>query len=99
MIITEYLEIAEIGDAMSVLCRRCGFRLSCLDDNYKSGCMVCDSQLADCNILIESSLQSMFIDDTVVFRQYFCPKCGVNIENEVCRKEDKPLNDISLEME
>ena len=37
-----------------------------------------------------------YIDDTPVFRQFFCPGCGALIENEVARADDPVLRDIEL---
>jgi acetone carboxylase gamma subunit len=39
-----------------------------------------------------------FIDDDVVFRQFFCPGCGRLIENEVAGKTDPVLQDLQLRL-
>ena len=39
-----------------------------------------------------------FIDDRVVFRQFFCPGCGRLVENEVAVEGEPLLHDIELDL-
>ncbi len=38
----------------------------------------------------------LFVDDPMVFRQFYCPSCGLLLENETARKDDPPLWDIQI---
>lgn len=94
--IGEYLFLQKMDGTMSVVCRVCGKKLCDSSQNYKRSCVVRDSKLSDANLLIDDALPLKFVEQAVVFRQFFCPGCGVNIENEICRRDDEPLLDIEI---
>lgn len=98
MVITEYLKVEEVDGERWVSCRKCNSRICKANDNYKESCLSLDSRLGDSNLLIEDSLVPKFIDDAVVYRQFFCPNCGINIENEICKKADTPFHDIQIDL-
>ena len=97
MLITEYLKIEYVNGEDWILCRKCDFKICRAKDKYKEGCLSKDSKLGDSNPLIDDSLVSKFIDHVMVFRQYFCPNCGINIENEITKKDDPPFHDMEIE--
>jgi N-methylhydantoinase B len=94
--ISQYLSLQKTNSTVSVVCRVCGKRLCDPSQNYKKNCVIRDARLSDANLLIDDELPLKFIEERVVFRQFFCPGCGLNIENEICRRDDEPLLDIEI---
>lgn len=93
------------GDAMQVdhhlkiedgsfHCRKCGHDLGPADGNFKRGAVRKDHPIEDANPLIVDP--DKFIDDEVVFRQYFCPGCATLLENEVILDASEPVWDKQL---
>ena len=70
-----------IDDDDRIVCRRCGHVLGGADQNFKDGAVMKVRPIQDANPLIVDP--ATFIDDEVVFRQYFCPGCATLLENEV----------------
>jgi N-methylhydantoinase B len=75
-------------------CAKCATDLGGWDQPYKNGCLLEERPVSASNPLIGEPQR--FIDDPVVFRQFFCPGCGTLIENEIAVTHDPILNDISL---
>ena len=75
-------------------CARCSTDLGPTDRGYKEGCIQEDRPVSVANPLIGAP--ERFIDDPVVFRQFFCPGCGTLIENEIAVQNDPVLSDINL---
>jgi len=75
-------------------CGKCSTELGALTENYKDRCIREDHPVSASNPLIGAP--DRFIDDKVVFRQFFCPGCGRLIDNEVAVDSDPVLEDISV---
>lgn len=73
-------------------CSRCSADLGPVTDNYKDYCVREDNPVTFSNPLIGDP--DRFIDDPVVFRQFYCGGCGALIENEVAVTNDAVLSDI-----
>jgi N-methylhydantoinase B len=70
-----------IDDEQQIVCRKCGYVLGSATRNFKEGAVVKERSVLDANPLIVDP--SLFIDETMVFRQYFCPGCATLLENEI----------------
>ena len=70
-----------IDDSGRIVCRRCGHDLGSAEQNFKEGAVLKVRSIQDANPLIVDP--TLFIDDEVVFRQFFCPGCATLLENEV----------------
>ena len=70
-----------LDDAGRITCRRCEHDLGPADGNFKDAAVMKVRPIRDANPLIVDP--SLFIDDEVVFRQFFCPGCATLLENEV----------------
>jgi N-methylhydantoinase B len=92
----ENLDVKEDGAERFMACAACETFLGELAENYKSYCIQEEHPISDSNPLIGEPRE--FIDDDVVFRQFFCPGCGRLIENEVAAKSDPVLQDFSIRM-
>lgn len=74
-------------------CAKCAADLGPTTANYKDRCIREDHPVSSANPLIGEP--SRFIDDAVAFRQFFCPNCGTQIDNEIAVQRDTVLHDIS----
>jgi N-methylhydantoinase B len=83
-----------VDDADRILCRTCGHVLGSAERNFKEGAVMKERPIQDANPLIVDP--SLFIDDEVVFRQYFCPGCATLLENEVVLASTPPIWDKQL---
>ena len=83
-----------IDDNERIVCRRCGHDLGAADQNFKDGAVVKVRPIQDANPLIVDP--ALFIDDEVVFRQYFCPGCATLLENEVILERSPSVWDKQL---
>jgi len=86
------LDIKRDGNGRYWACAKCSADLGPLSVNYKNACIREDREVSSCNPLIGDP--SRFIDDPVVFRQFYCCGCGALIENEVAVTDDPVLQDI-----
>lgn len=75
-------------------CRKCGHDLGPTDVNFKEAAVRKDRPIEAANPLIVDP--DKFIDDEVVFRQYFCPGCATLLENEVILAASEPVWDKQL---
>jgi N-methylhydantoinase B len=84
----------KINDDSRVVCRRCGHELGGIDENFKDHTVCKTRSIQDANPLIVDP--EIFIDDKVVFRQYFCPGCATLLENEVILEASPPVWDKQI---
>ncbi len=75
-------------------CGHCSTELGDVSRNYKDACILEEHPVSASNPLIGEP--SDFIDDKVVFRQFCCPGCGVQIDNEIAVAQDPVLCDIAV---
>lgn len=93
MLLDHHLEITEEG---RYRCRKCGHDLGSADANFKEGAVCKVRPIQHANPLIVDP--KTFIDDEVVFRQYFCPGCATLLENEVILAESEPVWDKQVDL-
>ena len=90
MRLDEYLAV----DDGQVVCRKCGYALCGKDENYKEHAAGLVRDFCEMGLLRRP--QSDLIDRKVVFRQFFCPGCFTNIENETVLEGVAPIHDKQL---
>ena len=90
MQLDHHLEVTE----GRVTCRRCGHDLGSADANFKDSAVCKVRPIEDANPLLVD--HRTFVDDEVVFRQYFCPGCATLLENEVILATSGPVWDKQL---
>jgi acetone carboxylase, gamma subunit len=97
--ITEYLEIDL--DQESWVCQRCGHHLISARENYKRGCMVAERVLSEVHPPLMEGQAYSFSPDTDYCRliEFYCPKCGVVIENEYLPPGHPITHDIELDLD
>src|SRR5208282_857784 len=92
--ITDNLDLRREKSRSRIACSKCAADLGPVDDNYKDHCVRRESDVSAANPNIGDYRR--YIDERPVFRQFFCPGCGVLIENEIARAADPVLRDIEL---
>ena len=92
--VTDNLDLYREKSGLRLACSKCAADLGAVRDNYKDHCVRRESDISAANPNIGDYRR--YIDDTPVFRQFFCPGCGALIENEVARANDPVLRDIEL---
>ena len=97
--ITEYLEINLEKETW--VCQRCGQDLIGARENYKKGCMVADVPLHEIHPpLVEGQSYSFCPDpDYCRLLEFYCPTCGVVIENEYLPPGHPITHDIELDID
>ncbi len=86
-----YLSIRRDESSTYWCCAKCNTDLGPITASYKLGCAREDNPVDCANSLVGDP--ALFIDDAVLFRQFFCPGCGTLIDNEVAVAHDPVLND------
>jgi acetophenone carboxylase len=79
--VTEYLDL-EL-DREQWICNRCGHELGAARDSYKRGCLLYDRDPREVHApLVEGKFS--FSPDPLWVRivEFYCPKCGTQIETE-----------------
>lgn len=96
--ITEYLEI-DLEKEMWC-CNRCGRELISAKENYKKGCLVYDRNPRE--------IHRPFVEGKVTYApdpewcrivEFYCPGCGVMVENEYLPPGHPITHDIELDIE
>ncbi len=77
-----------------VVCENCGHVVGPSKENYKSNLVRKENNVQEANPLIVDP--KLFIDPDVVFRQYFCPACAIQIETEVLLATSEPIWDKQI---
>jgi N-methylhydantoinase B len=86
----------EINEAGRLACRRCGHELCDGAENFKEHVPFKVRPIQEANPLITDP--KTFVDDEVVFRQYFCPGCATLLENEVILASSQPVWDKQISL-
>jgi len=94
MQVSETLEVVGEGGNRSFSCRRCEHSLGPVAENFKLTALVEQSPLAAANPHVGDPQR--YVDEAMVFRRFYCPGCGTQIDTEVARARDVPLLDIEL---
>lgn len=90
MRLDEYL----IVENSQIACRRCGHIFCGQDESYKDHAAEIEREFEEVGLLRRP--QSDLMDARVVFRQYFCPGCFTNIENDTILEGAPPVDDKRL---
>jgi len=94
--VSEGLVITVSGERRVYVCRKCRAVIEDADKNYKSGCITRETELDEVGLVpIDPAI---FIDDHIVYREYFCPQCGLLLQGDFRRKTDPDKWDIQLKM-
>ena len=78
----------------NVGCQNCGHVIGPATENCKTKLVRKDNNIQEANPLIVDPKK--FIDPEMVFRQFFCPSCAIQIETEVILAASEPVWDKQL---
>jgi acetone carboxylase, gamma subunit len=99
--ITEYLDIDT--DTEMWRCNRCGRELISARENYKTGCLVYERDPDEILPPIFPPDKAEFhlgvVDGYGVFVEFYCPGCGIMIENELLPEGYPPTYDLELDID
>ena len=97
--ITEYLDIDLERELWC--CNRCGAALVGARENYKHGCLVAERPLEEVHPPLVSASEFSFCFDPDYCRllEFYCPGCGVLIENEYLPPGHPITYDIELDID
>jgi acetone carboxylase gamma subunit len=96
--ITECLEIDL--DLETWVCQRCGQALISARDNYKKGCLVAEKPLQEVHPpLVEGPVSFCPDPDFCRIIEFYCPGCGVMIENEYLPPGHPITHDVQLDVD
>lgn len=87
----ENLLIVDGESGPELECKSCGEQICGTDELYKEHLLQAVRPLEDANQLLVDP--SQYIDDEMEYREYYCPGCGLMIENEVILAESEPVSD------
>lgn len=97
--ITEYLDIDLVGERWR--CNRCGVDLGDARESYKKGCLIYDRDPREIHFPIGPSKEFNFAPDPKWMRivEFYCPGCGVMVENEYLPPGHPLTWDIQLDID
>jgi N-methylhydantoinase B len=82
--------------ASAYRCAHCGEELGALSEHPKQRMVSRERPLADIGERFHDP--STYVDDEIVWREFFCPGCATRLATEVCRPSDERLVDIRLSL-
>jgi len=93
-VVSEGLALAGAGDDAVYVCRKCRTVIQRADKNYKTSCIKRTTDVQEVGLApIDPKI---FIDDEIVYREYFCPGCGLLFQGDFTRMGDADIWDIRL---
>jgi N-methylhydantoinase B len=92
--VTETLVLCGCRESAALACARCGTRISGAYENYKLHSLTETFPVTTPNPHVLEPRH--YVDDSVVYRTYSCPGCGVMLQSEILRETDAPLWDLQL---
>ncbi len=97
--ITEYLVVD--CDNERWLCERCGHDLGSARDDYKRGCLVAERPLSEVHPPVTHGQSYSFTPSPDYCRlvEFYCPGCGVMVENEYLPPGHPLTQEIDLDID
>ena len=97
--ITEYLVVDAATERWH--CERCGHDLGSARADYKRGCLVAERPLAEVHPRATGEGAFSFTPDPAYCRliEFYCPGCGVMVENEYLPPGHPLTHDIELDID
>jgi len=96
--ITEYLDIDLAREYWC--CNRCGYELYSARDNYKKGCLVLERDPRSVYpMVIEGPFTFAPDPEWIRIVEFYCPMCGIMIENEFLPPGHPITHDIDLDVD
>ncbi|TAK33945.1 MAG: acetophenone carboxylase [Chloroflexota bacterium] len=96
--ITEYLDVDLEKEVWC--CRRCGRELISARENYKRGCLICERDPGEVHRPMLPGAYTMAPDpEWCRLVEFYCPGCGVMVENEYLPPGHPLTRDIELDID
>ncbi|MFB6171558.1 MAG: acetone carboxylase subunit gamma [Haloarculaceae archaeon] len=84
----------ETGDAS---CAECGEPFGPIDANLKESLVVNERSVAEAGPYYDDP--SRFVDEELVFREYYCPGCGTRQFAQTARPDEGHVSEIEIDPE
>lgn len=94
--VSEGLTISTSANGAYYVCRKCRTVIQDADENYKKGCAKRVTNVEEVGLL--PVRPDLFIDDKIVFKEYFCPGCATIFQGDFSKEEDDDIWDIRLSL-
>ena len=97
--ITEYLDIDLVNEKWC--CNRCNIEIFDARDNYKKGCKVAERNMEEIHPPMTDSKEYRFTFNPDYCRliEFYCPGCGVLIENEYLPPGHPLTHEIEIDID
>jgi N-methylhydantoinase B len=83
-------------DAGAYRCAHCGVQTGALSGHAKEKLGVWEHPVEDIGRQFRDP--GIYVDDTIVWREFICPGCATRLATEVCRPDDEVLAEIRLSL-
>jgi len=92
--VTPYVKIVENGDGEKIsVCSQCGHQYGRAEENYKLYCLVHERDPK------EVFPEYLAADkDWMIFREFYCPGCGTQVDMEATPQGTPILQDVKLNL-
>jgi acetone carboxylase gamma subunit len=84
----EYLLLEDDGARGILRCAKCGFEYCGSTEDYRLFSLAYERPVTDIHPCVPNPRK--LIDEDWFFREYYCPGCGVMIDNELVREGEEP---------
>lgn len=91
----EHIVVIDEDGQRHLACGSCDERLCAPDEHYKEHLLQAVKPLEEANQLLVDP--SHYIDEEMEYREYYCPGCGLMMENEVIMANREPIADKELD--
>ena len=97
--ITEYLDIDLVNEKWC--CNRCSAEIFDARDNYKKGCLLAERNMEEVHPPMTDNKEYSFTFNTDYCRliEFYCPGCGVLIENEYLPPGHPVTHEIEIDID
>lgn len=93
MLIGEYIRVSD-GTAA---CNRCQTEFTAVSENFKNGLAVREFPIERAGPHYVDLSRFIADDESMVFREYYCPGCATMLFTETAREGEPPVNEFELD--
>ena len=92
--VSEGLVISNSAAVACYVCRKCRTVIQDAGENYKKGCVKRVTNVEE--VGLSPVKPDLFIDDKIVFKEYFCPGCATIFQGDFSKEQNDDIWDIKL---
>jgi len=84
-------------DGSEAACAECGEGIGPIDGNLKEGLVVAERSVEEAGPYYLDPEE--FLDDELIYREFYCPGCGTRLFARAAQPDDDPLSEVELDPE